>query len=31
MTIARLAIVKATQITLANTLGLMGVTAPEKM
>ncbi|HCB36080.1 TPA: arginine--tRNA ligase, partial [Candidatus Azambacteria bacterium] len=31
MTFARLVIVKATQITLANTLGLMGVTAPEKM
>src|SRR3989338_1993627 len=31
ITASRLALVKATQITLANTLGLMGVTAPEKM
>lgn len=31
MTLARLTLVKATQITLANTLDLMGVTAPEKM
>lgn len=28
---ARLALVKASKIVLANTLGLMGVTAPEKM
>ena len=28
---ARLALIKATQITLANTLGLLGISAPEKM
>jgi arginyl-tRNA synthetase len=29
LTQARLALLKATQITLKNTLGLLGVTAPE--
>jgi len=28
---ARLALVRATQIVLKNTLDLMGITAPEKM
>ncbi len=31
LTAARLALVKATQIILAETLGLMGISAPEKM
>ena len=31
LTKARLALLKATQITLKNTLGLLGVSAPEKM
>jgi arginyl-tRNA synthetase len=31
LTAARLKLVKAAQITLANTLRLMGMTAPEQM